>query len=89
METLEEVTRLVEDSRGFALLKEQARIKIASVESSLTKLIFRTSTQVDPLRVEYDRGFRQGVIYALEALPNEIVAEFTKKLKAIKEVDSA
>ena len=87
MEVLAEVTHLIENSNGFALLKAEAMKKIAAVEDSLTRLLFRTATEVDPLRVEYDRGFRQGVLYALEALPNELAAELRRTLK--KEVDSA
>ena len=79
METLELVSRL-EGHRGFELLKEEAQKKVQGVEQSLTRLLFNTSAEVSPTRVEYDRGFKQGVRYALQGLPHEIQVEFKKRL---------
>lgn len=80
-ETLDRVSQMAESYRPFELLKDEAFKKLERVENSLTKLLFRTSTEIDPLKIEYDRGFRQGVIYALEGLPNEIAAEWQRLLK--------
>ena len=64
--------------RGFALLREAAKTRVERTQNSLMRLIFKTGTEIDPLRVEYDRGFSQGVAFALEGLPNEIYAEWLK-----------
>lgn len=68
-------------------LKGEAEKKLLRNEESVSKLVFRTRTPVDPVEVEYFRGFRQGVKYVLEGLPNEIQAEF-KRFLAEKESES-
>lgn len=89
MNTLVEVTTMVHQSPGFALLKQEATKKIEAHQNALMRLIFRTNADVDPKRVEYDRGFTQGVVYALEALPNEIGIELAKRLADDQGGDSA
>lgn len=85
-EVLERVSVLAEGrNRDFELLKGEALKKLERVERSLTRLLFTTAVEVDPKRVEYDRGFRQGVMYVIEGLPNEIAAEFRRELGKTKE----
>lgn len=55
------------------------------MEASIDRLLFRTRTVVDPIEIEYFRGFRQGVMYVLEGLPNEITAQFERELAKDKE----
>ena len=55
------------------------------MEASIDRLLFRTRTVVDPIEIEYFRGFRQGVMYVLEGLPNEITAQFKRELAKDKE----
>lgn len=77
---LERVSALL-DHGGFKALREEALKKLAANEDSINRLLFRTRTPVDPIEVEYFRGFRQGVMFVLDALPNQIKAEFDKALK--------
>lgn len=86
MESIVRLTQLPHWER----LKEEGRRKIVRVESSMTRLLFTSSAEIDPKRVEYDRGFRQGIMYILEGLPNEVALEWNAFLKAAqteKEVD--
>lgn len=76
---LERLARLL-DNPSFELLKEEALRKVERNEDSVRRLIFKTMSPVDPLQIQYDRGFSQGVHYALEALPHEILAEFKRGL---------
>lgn len=78
--TLSLVTGLLEDG-AWKALREEALKKVVSHERSLTSLLFKTRTPVDPIEVEYFRGFRQGVMYVLDGLPNAIKAEFERGLK--------
>lgn len=78
--TLSLVTGLLEDG-AWKVFREEALKKVVSHEASLNRLIFRTRTEVDPVEVEYFRGFRQGVMYVLDGLPNELRAEFERGLK--------
>ncbi len=55
------------------------------MEDSIDRLLFRTRTPVDPIEIEYFRGFRQGVMYVLDGLPNEITAQFERELAKDKE----
>lgn len=76
---LESVERLTRHP-GWEALKEFADQKIARVEKSLTRLLFTSAAPVDPLRVEYDRGFRQGVKWILEAAPVEAQVAYKKAI---------
>ena len=55
------------------------------MEKALSRMIFYTRAEVDPIEVEYFRGFRQGVKYILDGLPGEIQAEFKRELAKTKE----
>lgn len=77
---LQRVTALL-DHNGWKALREEALKKVASHEDSISRLIFRTRTDVDEKEIEYYRGFRQGVMYVIDGLPNQIKAEFDKGLK--------
>ncbi|HSG26920.1 MAG TPA: hypothetical protein VLA34_00470, partial [Candidatus Krumholzibacterium sp.] len=59
--------------------------KLVRMEDSIDRLLFRTRTPVDPIEIEYFRGFRQGVMYVLDGLPNEITAQFERELAKDKE----
>lgn len=43
---------------------------------------------MDPLEVEYFRGFRQGVMYVLDGLPNGAKSEVQRIEKKLKEMDA-
>ena len=78
------------EHRGFALLREAVLERIAKHEAAFTRLVFRTAEAIDPERVAFDRGFRQGLMFAIEGLPNEIYAEWKRTLKEREEeADSA
>lgn len=66
---------------GWKVLREEALKKVDKHEESVMRLLFRTRTAVDPIEVEYDRGFRQGVMFVLDGLPNTLQAEFQRRLK--------
>lgn len=70
---------------GWNTFRERALEKLAKNEASVTRLLFRTRTEVDPIEVEFFRGFRQGVMFLLDGLPNTIRAEYER---ALKESDS-
>ena len=80
MRILSLIAGLLEDG-AWKALREEALKKVASHEASLNRLIFRTRTEINPVEVEYFRGFRQGVMYVLDGLPNEIRDEFERGLK--------
>ena len=81
METLDLVSRLADGHRGFELLKKEALKKVEKNEESVSRLVFRTRAELPMEEIEYSRGFRQGVMYVIHGLPNEIKAEFKRKLK--------
>lgn len=70
---------------GWQKLCSEADKKLSSNEDAITRLIFRTRTEVDPIELEYFRGFRQGVKYVLDGLPNTIKKEFQQELDKQKE----
>ena len=82
--TLERITSL-EGHTGFAALIQECDNKIAKMQGSITRLLFRTRTPLDPIEIEYFRGFRQGVLYATSILPEEAKAEFLAELAPKKE----
>lgn len=84
LQTLERI-HLLKDHVGFQALREEAQRKLERSEAAISRLLFRTRSQVDPLEVEYYRGFRQGVMYVLDGLPNNALAEFEKELAKMKE----
>lgn len=69
------------DEPGFADYREQALQKLQANEASIIRLLFRTRTEVDASEIEYFRGFRQGVMYMLDGLPNQLRAEYERLLK--------
>lgn len=69
----------------WRVLREEALKKVTKHEESVQRLLFRTRTPVDPIEVEYDRGFYQGVMYVLDGLPNTMKAEFQRRLSDPKE----
>ena len=66
---------------GWNVLREEAMTKVARHEESVKRLLFRSTTPIDPVKIEYDRGFYQGVMYVLDGLPNAMGAEFSRRLK--------
>lgn len=64
---------------AWRVLREEALAKVAKHEESVNKLLFRTRTPVDPIEIEYDRGFRQGVLYVIDGLPNAMRTEFLRR----------
>lgn len=86
--TLELVSALPE-LEGFKALREEALRKVDRNESSVARLIFRSRADINPVEIEYSRGFRQGVMYVIDGLPNEIIKEFHRELhKLAEEADS-
>jgi hypothetical protein len=77
---------MLQDHVGFAALVQEADNKINKMEGSLTRLLFRTRTPMDPIEVEYFRGFRQGVLYVTSILPEEAKGEFIRALAKSKGV---
>lgn len=69
------------ETAAWKALREEAMKKVASHEESVKRLLFRTRSPVDPVEIEYSRGFYQGVIYVLDGLPNTMKAEFEKLLR--------
>ena len=59
-------------------LKDEANKRLERYEGSISRLLFKTRSEVDPTEIEFYRGFRQGVFYVLEGLPNEILAELKR-----------
>ena len=86
-QVLESIVRLAELPH-WQRLKDEAQKKLERNEDTVYRLLFKTRSPVDPLEIEYFRGFRQGVTYVLEALPYEALQEL-KKLNedTNKEVD--
>ena len=86
-QVLESIVRLAELPH-WQRLKDEARKKLESNESSISRLLFKTRSPVDPVEIEYFRGFRQGVMYVLEGLPNQARDEYKKLIEGTnKEVD--
>lgn len=79
-QTLSLVTGMLEEP-AWKVFREEALKKVVSHEESLNRLLFRTRTEVNPVEVEYFRGFRQGVMYVLDGLPNAMRSEFERLLK--------
>lgn len=80
------VEALTKDA-GWKILREAALAKVARHEESVKRLLFRSRTPIDPVDIEYDRGFRQGVMFVLDGLPNAMAAEFARR--ATEEVNSS
>lgn len=78
------VTDLI-TTAGWRVLREEALAKVARHEESVKRLLFRTRTPVDPVEIEYDRGFQQGVMFVLDGLPNAMRTEFQRRLTDPKE----
>ena len=75
------------ETPGWKDFREEALKKVRKHEESVTRLLFRTRSPVDPLEVEYDRGFYQGVLYVLDGLPNTMKKEWEVLLRE-EEVNS-
>ena len=89
--TLESVERMVKTYSAWQLYKAEALEQLDRKQQSINRVIHLTRSPVDPIEVEYYRGFRQGVMYALEGLPNELIDHALPKLLAeiAKESDSS
>lgn len=88
--TLEAVERMVESYDGWALFKAEAYEQLGLKEAIIDRLIHKSRAPVDPIEIEYFRGFRQGVIYVLDALPHELVAALPRLLEQLdKESETA
>jgi hypothetical protein len=61
---------------AWKLFRAEVEKKLQANEDTINRLVFRTRTEIDPLEIEYFRGFRQGVTFALEGLPNKILSEY-------------
>lgn len=83
-EAIESIARLVELPH-WQRLKDEANKKLERMEATMARALFRSRSEPDLAEIEYARGFRQGVTYVLEGLPNTILAEL-KQLEE-KEVD--
>lgn len=70
---------------GWAKLQDEAEKKIASHRKMWTGLIFRSRTELDPLEIEYYRGFEQGVEWILQGLPAAVKRELQEELSKQKE----
>lgn len=76
---------MLQEHVGFHALCQEADNKLNKMQDSITRLLFRTRTAVDPIEIEYFRGFRQGVKYVTSILPEEAKAEFERELAPKKE----
>jgi len=86
-QVLESIVRLAELPH-WQRLKEETQKKLEKNEDTVVRLLFKTRSPVDPLEIEYFRGFRQGVMYVLEGLPNQARDEYKKLIEGTnKEVD--
>lgn len=65
---------------GWQSLREKALEKLGANEDTVNRLLFRTRTEVDPLEIEFFRGFRQGVMYVLDGLPAGVEPEIKRVL---------
>ncbi len=87
IEALESIVRLIQLPH-WQRFREEASKKLEKHESEVSRLVFKSRTPVDPIEIEYFRGFRQGVMYVLDGLPNEAAKELERKLKQMKESDA-
>jgi len=86
-QVLESIVRLAELPH-WQRLKDEAQKKLERNEDTVYRLLFKTRSPVDPLEIEYFRGFRQGVMYVLEGLPNQARDVYKKLIEGTnKEVD--
>lgn len=60
-------------------LRDEVEKKLASHEGQVSRLVFKTRSPIDPLEIEYFRGFRQGVMYVLDGLPNSALEAIKKE----------
>lgn len=81
--TLEAVERMVTTYTGWQLFKEEALEQLERKQDTINRLVHTTRSPIDPIEIEYFRGFRQGVKYVLEGLPNELVAALPRLLAEI------
>jgi hypothetical protein len=84
MEVLESITRLA-TLPHWQRLKDEALKKLEGQERTVSHLVFKTRSAIDPIEIEYFRGFRQGVMYVLEGLPNGAQLELERRLKQFEE----
>lgn len=87
LEILESIIRLSELPH-WERLRGEAISKIERNEASVSKVVFRSRTPIDPIEIEYSRGFRQGVMYVIDALPRQAKAELIRRLAATEERDA-
>ena len=87
LETLESIARLSRIPH-WERLKEEALKKVEAHERSVSNVLFRTRSPVDPLEIEFARGFRQGVMYVLDGLPNSAIRELLLRIEQMDEEDN-
>lgn len=87
LEDLESIVRLTELAH-WPRLRAAVLDKLARHEESVSKVVFKTRTPVDPIEIEYARGFRQGVMYVLEGLPNQAKLELARRLAETERGDT-
>jgi hypothetical protein len=85
-EVIESIVRLTELPH-WQRLKDEANKHLERFERSLSRALFRSRSEPDLAEIEYARGFRQGVTYVLEGLPNTILEEWKTLNAEEKEVD--
>lgn len=89
--TLESIARL-KQLPHWEKLREAATTRLERIEASQARLLFKTRSKLDPQEVieeiEFYRGFRQGVMFVLDGLPNTAERELKELLNDNeKEVD--
>ena len=90
LETMDDIVSLTRTPQWKVLVQE-AEKKLRRFENTLSYQLFKSRSPVDVAEVEYYRGFRKGVMYVLEDLPNTVQVQLAKKLAELdaemKEVD--
>lgn len=74
---LESITRLRELPH-WERLRDVAIRRLERFEGSISRVLFKSRSEVDPLEIEFYRGFRQGVFYVLDGLPNTAIDQLKK-----------
>lgn len=62
----------------WATFRDEAEAKLEKHENVINHVVHKTRDPVDPLEIEYFRGFRQGVKYLLYAMPAAARAELDR-----------
>lgn len=69
---------------GWKALREEALNKLRANEDTVSRLIFRTRSEIDPLEIEFFRGFRQGVMYVIDGIPTGVEPEIKRILAQLE-----